>query len=53
MTPHEWDVFGGFAFMLLGLSIFNPRLAAIVGGGVAVVVLLQHPELLGQGGPVG
>lgn len=50
MTPSEWTTFGAFALMLIGLSLFSPKVAATVGIGVAAIVVLQNPgSIFGKG----
>lgn len=52
MTPHEWAVFGAFALMLAGLSLFSPSVAVTVGIGVAAVMVIRNPSFIGLA-PVG
>lgn len=44
MKPSDWGTFGAFGLMLLGLSLFSPKIAATVGLGVAAVIVIQHPK---------
>lgn len=46
MSPSEWATFGAFAGMLLGLSLFSPKIAATVGLGVMAIILLQNPSII-------
>lgn len=50
MSPSEWTTFGAFALMLIGLSLFSPKIAVTVGLGVAGIIVLQNPgSIFGKG----
>lgn len=46
MAPSEWKKLAAFGVLLVGLSLWDARVARYVGGAVILVYLIRHPEML-------
>lgn len=46
MSTHDWTIFGSFALMEIGLSLFSVKIAATVGLVAMLIIILKNPTFI-------